>query len=329
MWELFDLFVSREKMFSVLDALASSLDHLWSSAPDQVRDRLGAISKRAMKNAPASSPIFETLARANLFRFLRTGDSKSEEFIGNLIEECESQRASSALGKQLHNCRAGGWLTAGNGEQFDKNADAIRRRTWSFFSRLLTAAQGKLQQRQERWRQVKSDTQQPTEALKSVEEDIQRITSLVHYVASQLLFASGAFDNPQDRDNKRLTPTQLRRFWNESAPLFALLTNEPHPNIAHHIVQTLEHLMPCAPGEVFLLATKSNCTSSAAGFQYDSLALGAVVKLIQRALADHLEIFQDKTSDCLEALLKVLDLFVEAGWPQARQLTHRLEEIYR
>jgi hypothetical protein len=294
-----------------------------------VRDRLGAISKRAMKDAPAKSPIYETLARANLFRFLRTGNSKSEEFIGNLIEECESQRASSALGKQLHNCRARGWLTAGNGEQFDKNADAIRTRTWSFFSRLLTAAQGKLQQRQERWRQVKSDTQQPTEALKAVEEDIQRITSLVHDVASQLFFASGAFDNPQDRDNERLTPTQLRRFWNESAPLFALLTDEPHPNIAHHIVQTLEHLMPCAPGEVFLLATKSICTSSAAGFQYDSLALAAVVKLIQRALADHREIFQDKDSECLKALLKVLDLFVEAGWPQARQFTHRLEEIYR
>jgi hypothetical protein len=162
-----------------------------------------------------------------------------------------------------------------------------------------------------------------------VEEDIQRITSLVHDVASQLFFASGAFDNPQDRDNERLTPTQLRRFWNESAPLFALLTDEPHPNIAHHIVQTLEHLMPCAPGEVFLLATKSICTSSAAGFQYDSLALAAVVKLIQRALADHREIFQDKDSECLKALLKVLDLFVEAGWPQARQLTHRLEEIYR
>jgi hypothetical protein len=78
--------------------------------------------------------------------------------------------------------------------------------------------------------------------------------------------------------------------------------------------------MPCAPCEVFVLATKSICTSSATG--YDSLALDAVVKLIQRALADHREIFQDKDSECLEALLKVLDLFVEAGWPQARQLTH-------
>ena len=56
------------------------------------------------------------------------------------------------------------------------------------------------------------------------------------------------------------------------------------------------------------------------------------MKLIQRALADHRDIFQrpdSKESECLAALLKVLDLFVEAGWPEARQLTHRLEEIYR
>jgi hypothetical protein len=329
MWELFDVFVRHEKMFSVLDAVVSSLDHLWSRAPDRVRERLGAISKRAMKNAPAKSPIYETLTRANLFRFLRTGDSKCEQFIRTLIEECETQRSSSALGKQLHNCRAGGWLTAGYGEQPDKNADAVRTRTWSFFTRLLTATQGKLQQLQERWRQLKSDAQQRTEILQAVEEDIQRVTSLVHDVASQLYFASGAFDNPRDKDDERLTAAQLRRFWNESAPLFALLTNEPHPNIAHHIVQTLEHIMPCAPGEVFLLATKSICTSSAAGFQYDSLALAAVVKLIQRSLADHREIFQEKDSECLKELLKVLDLFVEAGWPEARQLTHRLEEIYR
>ena len=55
-------------------------------------------------------------------------------------------------------------------------------------------------------------------------------------------------------------------------------------------------------------------------------------QLIQRALADHRHIFQSadsQESECLTALLKVLDLFVEAGWPEARQLTHRLEEIYR
>lgn len=66
------------------------------------------------------------------------------------------------------------------------------------------------------------------------------------------------------------------------------------------------------------------------GFQYESLARDDVVKLIQRVLADHREIVQgDSGQNCLEALLQVLDLFVEAGWAEARQLTHRLEEIYR
>jgi hypothetical protein len=83
---------------------------------------------------------------------------------------------------------------------------------------------------------------------------------------------------------------------------------------------------------VFLTATKVITASSSVGYQHESLAVGDVVKLIQRALADHREIFQaadGKESECLVALLEVLDLFVEAGWPEARQLTHRLEEIYR
>jgi hypothetical protein len=73
-------------------------------------------------------------------------------------------------------------------------------------------------------------------------------------------------------------------------------------------------------------------SSKQARFQYESLAVGDVVKLIQRTLADYREIFQHRPgqeSECLMALLQVLDLFVEAGWAEARQLTHRLEEIYR
>ena len=54
--------------------------------------------------------------------------------------------------------------------------------------------------------------------------------------------------------------------------------------------------------------------------------------LVQGALADHRDIFQamdDKESECFSALVEVLDLFVEAGWEQARELAYRLEDIYR
>ena len=232
----------------------------------------------------------------------------------NKLIELRQIRSFLSIAQTLHFGRAAEM------SHLSQPADAVRTRTWSFFSRLLTAAQRKLQQRQERWRQFKNETQQPTEAQKAVEEDIQRITSLVHDIASQLFFASGAFDNPQDRDNERLTPTQLCRFWNESAPLFALLTEEPHPNIAHHIVQALAHLMPCAPREVFLLAAQSVCTSSKAGFQYDSLALEAVVKLIQRALADHRDIFQDRDSECLNALRRYSMCLLKPAGPSLDSL---------
>jgi hypothetical protein len=214
----------------------------------------------------------------------------------------------------------------------DTEADAARNRTWSFFSQLLTVSQAKVRDHQERWRQLHRNNQQDTKAAKLVEQDIQRATGLVHDIAAQLFFASGAFDEKQQNDEKRLTLVQLVRFWKEAEPLFGALTREPHPNTAHNVVQTLQHLLPCAPREIFLLGARSICASAAAGFHYEALAVGDVVKLIQRALADHREIFQsigNTESDCLEALLKVLDLFVEAGWPEARRLTHRLEEIYR
>lgn len=81
----------------------------------------------------------------------------------------------------------------------------------------------------------------------------------------QLYFASGAHGEKQNKDERKLTATQTQRFWREAAPLFSKLAEEPHPHTAYHLVQTLYHLLPCAPREVFLLATQSIRSSSAAG----------------------------------------------------------------
>jgi hypothetical protein len=156
---------------------------------------------------------------------------------------------------------------------------------------------------------------------------------LVDGVAMQLFFACGA-SGAGNSDDKASTAVQLRRFWYEAAPLLQALVKEPHPHTAHQMVQILHHLLNCSPSEIFLLATESIRNSASQGrFQYESLAVGDVVKLIQRVLADYRYIFRGEAggqeSECLKALLEVLDLFVEAGWAEARQLTHRLEEIYR
>ncbi len=333
-WELIDTFISNENRFSVLDALLLSMDRrqLWERAPGKAMPRLKQISDRAHQHAPEGNHIHETLGHIHLFHFLRTGEESGESFVTHLISECDSKRASHTLGALLHACRGGGCLTAGDGVTPDAQADVVRARTWGFFCKLLAAAQAKLTGHRNAWRELVPLGQTETEAAKLVREKLDRVAHLVDDIAMQLYFACGAFDEKNKKDKERLTSKSCR-FWREASPLFAALTAEPHPHTAHQIVETLAYLLPCAPRDVFLLATQSiRKSATEAGYQYDPLAGEGVVKLIQHALADHREIFQadhGQESDCLVALLEVLDLFVEAGWAEARQLTHRLEEIYR
>lgn len=331
MWELVDCFIRYERRFSVLEALLLSLDRLWGVSDCDVMLRLGRIAKRA-RTAPDTHDVHERIAEAYLFRFLRTGDSACESFIEELIAGCDSPRASHALSSLPGNCRSGKWLTVGDGVKIVVEEEDVRKRTWAFFGKLLSTAQTKLRQHQEHWRQLHADGQPDADALQPIQEAINRVAHLVDDIAMQLYFASGAFADKQNKDDDRLSEPQKKRFWAEAGDILRALAEEIHPHTAHHVVKTLLHLLPCAPGDVFLVAASSITSSSAAGYQHEKLAVSEVVKLIQCALADHREIFHclDNTeSECLAALLKVLDLFVEAGWAEARQLTHRLEEIYR
>lgn len=333
MWELIDAVFASEKRFSVLDGLLYSMNQLWARGPAEIMLRLNRIADRVMQEAPAGHPIHETLLHTYLFHFLRTGDPECEAFVANIIAECDSQRACNALGAQLHLCRKVKWLTLGDPRQPDSPADGIRARTWGFFSKVLGAAQEKLQQHRADWHHLHEHGQPNAETAKALSQKLDRAANLVDGVALQLYFASGAFDEKTNERREALTSAQLRRFWQEAHSLLASLANEPHPHTARQVVNTLCHLLPCAPQDVFLLAARSIVTSAnQANFQYESLAVADVVKLIQRVLADHRDLFQGETaqeSACLKALLQVLDLFVEAGWPEARRLTHRLEEIYR
>jgi hypothetical protein len=64
------------------------------------------------------------------------------------------------------------------------------------------------------------------------------------------------------------------------------------------------------------------------GYQFEQMAADLVVRLVERYLAEYRELLQNDPK-CRQALVELLDTFVRAGWPAARQLTYRLEEIFR
>jgi len=50
--------------------------------------------------------------------------------------------------------------------------------------------------------------------------------------------------------------------------------------------------------------------------------------VIERYLAEQRNLLQDDRQ-CREELIDILETFVSAGWPSARRLSYRMEEIFR
>ena len=74
------------------------------------------------------------------------------------------------------------------------------------------------------------------------------------------------------------------------------------------------------------LARSSNSLSSTS--RRFASAAGLVVEIVEQYLAEYRPLLREDTK-CRQALIEVLDLFVQAGWPSARRITYRLEDIFR
>jgi hypothetical protein len=148
-------------------------------------------------------------------------------------------------------------------------------------------------------------------------------------VADQLYFASGVFQERQRSANDRHADrAQRERLYREAQDLVEELVDMGEPHAMHHVIEMLDGCLEFDPRGVFLLIARTVRSSSTWGYQYESLAEGLVVRIVKRYVTDHRDLFHDDVE--LEgALMDVLDIFVEAGWPEARRLVYGLAEIFR
>ena len=137
----------------------------------------------------------------------------------------------------------------------------------------------------------------------------------------RLFFASGAHPGGSD-----ITTAQLRLF-EEARGFFEKLADCLVPSIAHHLIETLERYIDVAPGDVFALIARAVRAAERGGYALESMAQDLIVRIVERYLADHSEVFE--CADRRRDLMSCLDIFVRAGWPAAQALTFRIPEIWR
>jgi hypothetical protein len=142
-------------------------------------------------------------------------------------------------------------------------------------------------------------------------------------VAIRLYFAAGG-NSP---DDGTVPSNEKLRFYADVRPLLEKLSGVLAVHVAHYLIQTLEALIPIDPGGIFDLIARSVRSSEAGGYTAESMAAELIVRIVERYLAEHRDVFADQAR--LNALMDCLDAFVRAGWPAAQALTFRLGEIWR
>jgi hypothetical protein len=161
------------------------------------------------------------------------------------------------------------------------------------------------------------------------QERLRGLARLIDNIGSELYFASGAYDLGKRADPTSAPSSAVReRFYREMGQLLDELADVGLPSVTHHLLETLESFISMEPRGVFLRVARVVRGGTSAGYQYEQLAIDLLVKLVERYLAEHRALFREDPT-CRQALLEILDIFVKAGWPAARQLTYRLDEVFR
>lgn len=328
MWELYQHIVDTETDWQVLTSTADSLGTLWSTDAEKPLALLHRISEKA-RNAPADDNIHYLLASVFLFRHLRDGTPEGWRYINRLLEVSDKAYASTALERQFRDCREGGWLIETETEIGQARGPSQIERAWHFWNETLTAVQAKRHDVTEECKTLHEAASVNEGALAELQSRINAFFHLLHEMTMQLFFIVDG----ENGTDKRLDKKCKRLFWKRSQNLFWRLADEQHPQTIHYVIQALFFLLSVDPAQVFLTLAKAVQSGKASGYQFESMASDKIVELVHLALADYKHIFQRTTeaveTECMLALLSMLDVFVDAGWPKARKLVYRLEEIYR
>lgn len=104
--------------------------------------------------------------------------------------------------------------------------------------------------------------------------------------------------------------------------------NGGDPAATHHLIELYEFIADGDPPAVFdQIAALLVGPAAREGYHFESLALDVVVRIVRRYLADHRDLFENPARRT--ALIAVLQLFSDAGWPEALKLLYELPDLMR
>lgn len=320
MWNLIEYYVRKETRYGILHGLvADVLMYLGPKYPDRVFNLTKEIYHR-LTNGKRTDSTREVCITIFIGLYIWHSHSQSQEVIKEITNDIirfpkENQKIIFEL-RDL--------LTVGPIFPINQKDNIIRERSWGLVKQLLNTMGTNFQHFEDNYSVNKTLT--PEE-----QTQIQILIELADSLCGQIYFASGAFAEKQinkEPDLQILNKDEKKRFFEEASDVLDQLADFGFPSMTHHLIETLEYFIEIDPTNIFICIGRIVRAGEKGGYQYESLGADLIVKLVERYLAEFREVFS-KNEECRSTLIDLLDIFVRAGWPSARMLTYRMEEIFR
>lgn len=319
MWQIIEKMSREELSRGVLQGLlCGPLQRLSGAEPDRIIALIKVIFNRILEG-PGADEVRKFCVEILTGLYIWRDHTESQDVILQIATNPSRYRNEAPY--LLAHRQA---LTHSSTNRSESEKDAIRHRALNLIGKLLHSAIQEFRGLEQQHSGIPSGNW-PSEDL----ERAKSLARLIDHIGSEVYFSSGAFKRHGNiEEDEVLSPKQVERFYLEVRPILENLADVGLPSVTHHLLETLEYFIPIDPQGVFLCIGRVVQAGQRGGYQYESLAADLVVKLVERYLAEYRTILRED-ENCRRILIEILDLFVEAGWPSARRLTYRLEDIFR
>ncbi len=316
-WLLAEQIAENETNKVVQQALCQTLSHFVAIEEEKTCRLLAKISLIPIEGEDKSNLLDSFVQLVMWLVFVRENgwaQSKAEEFLQNprKFRKVLSRATLDALSL----------ITPQNIQSNERKKHAERAREWIL--RAICVAAKELG----RFRNLPEGS-----ISEEIRTEVRDIYGVIDEVVMRFYFASGLFEH--SKDGPFISADQQREFYFFIKPVLDKVVEVSDYEkggiffapTAHYFMQLLIGVLPHDPKGVLHLANRVASIARGGGYNFDSMAVGEVVKLVEYILANHRIDIRDRES--LDDLLGLLDIFADVGWPEALHLVWRLDEVFR
>jgi len=313
MWDIAENIAKVENTNGVLTALAASISRAAGVQTDRVLDIFEIICKRQSLEKRERATLVDPCISTITALFITQKNERSNKILKG-YEERPLLHASKLRRIVL---TAVEYLLVGIAKEWKEKPEEVRARAKEILSRVLDSSKKGFEELQEKYGDTWTESRQ---------KETKDIYDIVDTVGTWLYFKADISENLNDK--------QREEYYREINPLIKKVIavgstrgSLLHASTAHHLMKLCNGVLKYDPAGVIEISEELCKTSAPYGYTLDSMAIREVVKLVKTCMADYKEILQNKEN--IVHLTGLLNIFVEAGWPEAIQLATKLDEIWR